>query len=225
MKVLYTNADQFKNKINEMEQRIILENPEIIGINEVKPKTKKVQYNPAEYDVDPNKLYDKWDNNLDNEVGRGQILMVKKSLKSKQVYMNSSFSEGLFAEIKLRNHDRLIVALIYRSESEGNIMADELNKLICELNSKGYTHILIMGDFNYRNIDWFSMSSTVQIENKFIDCISEAYLTQHIDEPTRWRGSDNPSLIDLVITNEEDMVYDIEYQGPLGNSNDVITTN
>jgi hypothetical protein len=36
--------------------------------------------------------------------------------------------------------------------------------------------------------------------------------------PTRWRGSDTPHILDLIITNEENMISDIEYQSPLGKS-------
>ena len=219
---MYTNADQFRNKTDEMQNRIGIYMPDVIAINEVKPKSRKFCCNPAEFDVDPNRLYDAWDNNLDNDIGRGQLLIIKKVLKSTQVYMDTKFDEGVFAEIPLQGQDRLLIALIYRSDSGGKDMADKLNQLIQELATKGYSHLLVLGDFNYKYIDWPSMSSTVPMEKKFLDCIQDTYLTQHIDEPTRWRGTDNPSLIDLVFTNEENMVNDIDYQAPLGKSDHAV---
>ena len=128
--------------------------------------------------------------------------------------MDTKFSEGVYAEVPLQGQDRHLVALIYRSESGRKDMADKLNKLIQELTSKGYSNLLLLGDFNYRYIDRSSMSSTVPMERNFLDHIQDTYLTQHIDEPTRWHGTNNPSLLDLVLTNEEDMVNDIEYQAP-----------
>ena len=42
---------------------------------------------------------------------------------------------------------------------------------------------------------------------------------QHISEPARYRFGEEPSLLDLVLTNEEGMVLNLEYQSGLGNSN------
>ena len=41
---------------------------------------------------------------------------------------------------------------------------------------------------------------------------------QHIDRPTRGRGSDNPSLLDLVFTMEEGNVVRMEHHSPYGKS-------
>ena len=79
--------------------------------------------------------------------------MYKKGV-AKQVYMQTEFSEGLFVELKLKNKDRAIIALLYRSESEGDAMSKKLIELIEEITTKGYSHIVIVGDFNYRHINW-----------------------------------------------------------------------
>ena len=44
------------------------------------------------------------------------------------------------------------------------------------------------------------------------------YLTQHIDQPTRIKGTDTPIILDLVLTNETNMIERIEYLPPLGAS-------
>ena len=41
---------------------------------------------------------------------------------------------------------------------------------------------------------------------------------QHVSEPTRFRIGEEPSLLDLVLTNEEGMIQNLEYQPGLGNS-------
>ena len=60
-------------------------------------------------------------------------------------------------------------------------------------------------------------------EAQFIETIRDCYLYQHLLEPTRSWSTDNPSLIDLVLTNEIMQVSDIEYHAPLGKSDHVIT--
>ncbi|KAH3725494.1 hypothetical protein DPMN_051338 [Dreissena polymorpha] len=37
-------------------------------------------------------------------------------------------------------------------------------------------------------------------------------------EPTRWRGSNDPSVLDLIITADENAIEEIEFQSPLGKS-------
>ena len=221
IKVMYTNCDQMSNKIDEIEDRITISNPHIIAINEVKPKAKK-NYSMKDFNCDKNDHYNVISNNIDNDIGRGQLLYVKKSLPCKEVYMKTEFREATFAEIKLQKNDRLLITLIYRSESDGEEMSAQLVKLVDEICSKGYSHILMLGDFNYRRIDWESMCSSVLVETNFLNCIENNYLHQHIDEPTRWRGADKPSLLDLVLTNEENMISEIDYQAPVGNSDHAV---
>jgi len=55
----------------------------------------------------------------------------------------------------------------------------------------------------------------------FLDKINELFLFQHITEPTRYRQSDHPSLLDPVLTNEIDLIKDITYLPPLGNSDHI----
>ena len=45
---------------------------------------------------------------------------------------------------------------------------------------------------------------------------------KHISEPTRYRFGEEPSLLDLVLTNEEGMVLILEYQSGLGNSDHLL---
>jgi len=222
----YTNADSLGNKLDEWKESIRDVKPAVVLVNEVKHKG-LAACEESDYNLDMPE-YEPVYNNIENSTGRGQLIMYKKGI-AKQVYMKTAFSEGLFIELKLRNKDRAIIALVYRSESEGEAMSQKLIELIEEITTQGYSHIAIIGDFNYRTINWETMSSSAsgnqhKIDTRFIDCIQDSYLVQHIDEPTRWRGADQPSLIDLVITNEENMISNLEYHAPLGRSDHAVIT-
>ena len=81
-----------------------------------------------------------------------------------------------------------------------------------------------MGDMNFRGINWetitnFEKNSLQKNENEiFIECIRDSFLFQHITEPTRHRGTDNPSTLDLILTNEENLISNINIESPLGAS-------
>ena len=57
---MYTNADQFSNKITELELRVEKHMPHVIGVTEVKPKNSRYNMNEAEFsleDVGNYKMY------------------------------------------------------------------------------------------------------------------------------------------------------------------------
>ena len=83
--------------------------------------------------------------------------------------------------------------------------ADALCELIVEMHNK---NIILMGDFNYANINWNtlqSMPGATTDSVSFLDCIETNNLTQHVKDPTR--GSNG---LDLVITRDPDIVHEVE---------------
>ena len=98
---------------------------------------------------------------------------------------------------------------------------DKLNQLLRTISKKKYTHRCIVGDFNLPNINWSNWStssSESSVEAKFIEAVRDCYLYQHISATTRHRGTNVPSLIDLLLTDEEMNVTDIQHHSPLGKS-------
>ena len=81
-----------------------------------------------------------------------------------------------------------------------------------------YTHFITVGDLNLPKILWKYLSTAggpkdfcFEFKEYFRDC----FWYQHITEPTLGRGDCEPSLIDLVFSNEEGMVKDVAIENPL----------
>jgi hypothetical protein len=135
-----------------------------------------------------------------------------------------SFNEVVLLEIRLRGGDKMIFGCFYRSPTVSETSKknnDDLNKLFKDICTKKYSHVCFVGDFNFRDINWlyFTTSHKVDsIERKFIETTQDCFLHQHIVKPTRKRGNDEASLLDLIFTNEELQVADIAYHAPLGKS-------
>ena len=51
--------------------------------------------------------------------------------------------------------------------------------------------------------------------------MDDLFLFQHITKPTRFRKDESPSLLDLVFTNEQDMISNLSYLPPLGKSDHI----
>ena len=77
-----------------------------------------------------------------------------------------------------------------------------------------------MGDFNYPKIKWTDDGYGVSDEKKseeFLEGVRNAYLIQHITEPTRYRIGQKENTLDLIFT-YEDVIDDIQYIPPVGKS-------
>ena len=89
------------------------------------------------------------------------------------------------------------------------------------------SHILILGDFNFKEINWDLFNCNVNETHpayKFLECVRDCYLFQHVKQPTRFRDGQEPSILDLVLTNEEHMVNNITYSPGLGKSDHLTIT-
>ena len=104
---------------------------------------------------------------------------------------------------------------------------NDLNRLLLSISNNNYSHVCIVGDFNFKDINWETWSTVHNEESKeqkFIETLRDCYFHQHNMENSRRRGADEPSLIDLVLSDEEMQVSDVLHQCPLGKSDhDVIT--
>ena len=58
----------------------------------------------------------------------------------------------------------------------------------------------------------------------FLIPIQVCFLHQHVTEPTRYRHGEEPSLLDLVLSNEEGMVYILAHEPGLGDSDNITLT-
>ena len=123
--------------------------------------------------------------------------------------------------MKVGNNADLLIAAIYRSDSGTNENNLNLLNLLKEINNMKQSHKLVVGDFNYKHIEWdtwFTPKNENSDEQMFIDCIQDMYWYQHIQTPTRYREGEEPSILDLVFTNEEAMIQEISHQSPIGKS-------
>ena len=77
-----------------------------------------------------------------------------------------------------------------------------------------------MGDFNFKDIDWEDcVAKTNNMEDinfQFVECIRDRCFYHPMNEPTRQRGTEFPSTLDILFSNEEGMISDILINAPPG---------
>ena len=223
MSILYTNADQLTtSKKSELMETIERINPNIIAICEVKPKNGK-ERTELDYQI-PN--YTLFNANLSTASGRGVAVYVISTMNSRvsEVTTSIKFDEVCLLEVKLSNQDSLLFGCFYRSPTQSETSGENdqnLNLMLKELTARNFTHVCFVGDFNLKNINWETCSTPrneSSKESKFLETIKDCYLHQHVLEPTRARGNDEPSTIDLIFTNEIMQISNLDYNAPLGKS-------
>ena len=129
-----------------------------------------------------------------NREGGGVLIYVREDIPSKLLNKHkfTEYVEGLFVEINLRK-TKLLLFGGYRSEHQtyGLSKTDFLEQLRFGLDKySGYEKILIAGDLN------------IDIEEEILqDFLFEQTLKNLVKEPTCYKSLDNPSCIDLFLTN------------------------
>ena len=223
LKVLYTNADQLTStKKTELTNLIARERPLIIAVCEAKPKNAK-ERSLKDYEI-PNFVLHPV--NLEEAEGRGIAVYTHESISKStiQIVPNSDFKEACLLEVRLRGGDLLLFGCLYRSPTTTDTSAlnnTNLNQLLRYISLRKYTHVCLIGDFNYKCINWTkwtTICSDESAEKLFIEACRDCFLHQHVEKPTRRRGDDEPSILDLIFTNEEMQVSEVKHMSPLGKS-------
>ena len=80
-------------------------------------------------------------------------------------------------------------------------------------------NVSITGDFNYKEINWedhTTIHSKIHPEYKFIECLRDNYLFQHVRHFTRCRTEQTRNTLELIISKSEHNIDSIEVGPSLG---------
>jgi len=218
---LYTNANSVLNKMTELRERIHLEEIDLIGITE---SWANDYVNDAELYIEGFNMFRKDRNKIK---GGGLLLYVNARLKASlnTVLTNSDFEEALWCNLQI-DQQHLTVGLCYRSPAS---TADNNHKLLQMLEKAVIqsrpSHMLVMGDFNYPDVDYVNNLVTAGDSDPatlFFHKTHDLCLFQHVSEPTRIRQHQVPSTLDYLFTSDDNLIDEVTYDTPLGKSDHVV---
>ena len=232
--MMYSNIDNsILSKIDELRIKAASEKPDIIVLAEIKPKHGKV---PDQATINiPG--YTFHSSNLEDPHTRGTCIYVRNHFKSTAVTVRGhNFKDCTTTKITGRNNLNILIQCIYRSGTPDTAVQhdDDMFKLIKETTIlPDYTKKIIVGDFNLNRISW-SPDPTNPIvpenisenspEQKFLECIRDTFLVQHITEPTRYRAGNQPTCDDLIFSSCETDISDVTYDASFGKSDHITLT-
>ena len=117
-------------------------------------------------------------NKLGKLCKRVVILYTKSSLNAIPLVLQAcdKFEESIWCRIHMKGDDKLDIGVIYRSPNSQFSNNDHLASIIKEVNDTNSSHVMIMGDFNFSEIDWKNETTSANLHNpstRFMECLRD----------------------------------------------------
>jgi len=203
--------------MDELNARIADTDPDIVGLTEIKPKNASLDLLPQEVNIDGYTAFL-------NLSGRGLILYVKNCYGAVEYQPKDCSKDTVWCCIKISKTDSLVVGVAYRSPSSSDQQNASIEATIKTVAECDFRYFLLMGDFNFPEIDWISESADVPSNHpaeRFLTCVQDSFLCQHVHEPTHYMQNQAANVLDLVFTNGEELMNSLQYTEPFGKSHHV----
>ncbi|WAQ99940.1 hypothetical protein MAR_024313 [Mya arenaria] len=196
---------------------------DIIIVTEVFPKNiKAMNIDSREYSL---KGYQCFSAKV-QENSRGVVIYVKETIVADycDILCEADFSESVWCELRLANAKKLLIGGIYKSPSSNLVNQRNLNLLLSQACSLTFDHLVILGDFNFPEIDWSTWTvhrNETHPAFSFVKCLRDNFLNQHVQGVTRYRQGQDPSCLDLLLTDNQTEVENLTLNRKLGASDHI----
>ena len=213
MNVLYFNSQSLINKIDELRSTVIDLDPDIICVCETWTRS---DIDNAYLNIDNFQIISRIDRkDTTRGIGGGLLIYAKTSLNVTELNAEYLNEFNQCAAITLKTESELLnICLVYRPHNTyDSSSVDENNANLCRILKQLPKPFVIVGDFNYSDINWKNGTYTSKSKD-FFQSFEDNFLTQHVDFPTHKSGT----MPDLVISSNENFISSTENVGSLGSS-------
>ena len=151
-------------------------------------------------------------NKPDNTRHGGVGLFYKNSLPLKE-RKDLSFSESIVVELKY-GRKKIFFTVLYRSPASNHTSAEFVNfvsnfkDLYSKIRQEKPYMTFFTGDFNAQSQIWYPNGASTPEGNEIENLISSLGLYQLTNEATNFEPNKNPTCIDLIITDQPNLVMD-----------------
>ena len=155
--------------------------------------------------------------------GGGVALYYREGLLCTRLYAErTQLPDTMWCSLQLMSNDPCLVGIVYRPPSAEEYFNQNLLDNIRVTCTQHRGAILLMGDFNLPHLQFNRCHPESTLEGRFRQLFEDLTLFNHVHGITRSRGTDQSSLLYLILTNEALAVDYINYQPPLGKSDHLL---
>ena len=230
LQILCTNIDSLVPNFSELKVLLYEKDVDVFCICEVCPKNLLTKLDPAYIQIPGYLLLSNLDSNL---CQRGVSIYTKLGIKVDKIDFSISQPINAWAEHALVRllieFETVNIGVLYHSPSAPNQLVSHqavsnLIQMFCSLNSS----LVLYGDFNMPGGCWFEGIGYSPPNNPSYtttQTLTGNFLTQIIMQPTRFRHLQQPSLLDLLITNDPERITSTCYLPAFGASDHICIMN
>ncbi len=213
LRATHFNAQSLRNKFTELKHFVATNDFDIICVTETwfDDDVSESEYTPDGYTP----FYTHRDlsfyepGTYTEESRGGVLLLIRSSLHPTPADITAP------AEIKwvnIKPHDKItvLIGVAYHPDLGGPKNLEVICNSIREIDND---NILLVGDFNLRDINWETWEASTAPSKQFLETLEENDLTQLVDKPTRGNN-----IIDLVITGLNSIVDNVTVEEPFSTS-------
>ena len=120
--------------------------------------------------------------------GGGCLLYIRDNLTASKVVIGEG-TESVWVKLRVNKNEELTIGVCYKSPTD---TMDQVCKMMEAIKLASTGHCLIMGDFNYSNIDWITGEANGD-GLEFMNLINYSFLFQNVKNATRGNN-----ILDLV---------------------------
>ena len=186
VKVLFTNAQSIVNKMDLIETQVYELSPDVIAIteswthNEISKEILKL----SGYD-----LVGRSDR-TDTLKGRGGGILLYSRLPHIYEQAANRTEQVIHSTLSIRDNVDIHFHVFYRSPNS----SDEINEEVITFIQNIPQNSILIGDFNYPEINWSTLSCSHAPGKLFLDTVNDKFLNQHVNFPTNLTPQPNGSI-------------------------------
>ena len=223
LRVMYTNIDGIISSLLELKDYIRNSKPDVVCLTETKLK-EGLHLRSIEG-------YNTWRKDRKGKSGGGVLILVKDNILVEEVEFGDEIAEVICIVIKTKSKERRKIIVTYIPPRTNTWELERYKEMQCEVwrclddMIRESKKVLLVGDFNCKDINWEEMEirgNTNPWSDKLMQLALVNTMDQWVDEVTRCRGEEEPSLIDLVFTKKPESRPVITYLNPMGKSDHVV---
>ena len=159
-----------------------------------------------------------------NRRGGGVLLLIRKNLNVnpiEKLNCNTLITEAVFCELKT-NDKNILIGVVYRPPQFDQTMNNAVIELMSKLETLKFDDILLVGDFNLSSrtcfVNFDTYEHTEGFASTFLEKTQDLYLHQHVNFPTLHSAPGDKLPNDLIFTQNEELIKNLERVPPLGYS-------